>query len=111
MTAPWPWAGDTALRRRERVAASYRAALAKADPHACAELDATMLDLGQRWIVPTVCTYGPDDLLTAELVSDYASVSVKTVYQWHKDGLGVKTRDGIRFPFAAVQRWVSGIRG
>jgi hypothetical protein len=110
VTKPWRWPADTPLRRRERVAQSYRAALAIHAPAVCAAIDAEMVDMGQTWVVPTVVTYTDDDLLTAELVKDYAHVSLKTVYQWHTQGLGIKTRDGIRFRFADVVRWTSGDR-
>lgn len=109
MTKAWRWP-DTPLRRRERVAQSYRAALALVAPDVCAQMDTEMVEMGQSWVVPCVTTYTDDDLLTAELVADYAHVSVKTVYQWHHQGLGIKTRDGIRFRFADVLRWTSGDR-
>lgn len=110
MTKPWRWPADSPLRRRERVAQSYRAALALVAPDVCAQMDAEMVEMGQGWVVPQVVTHGEDDLLTADLVADFAHVSVKTVYQWHHQGLGIKTRDGIRFRFADVVRWTSGDR-
>jgi len=111
LTRPWPWP-DTPIQRRERVAQSYRAALAKHAPEACAELDDQMREYSQRWIVPTVVAYTPDDLLTVELVADYAHVSVKTAYVWITRGLAhVRTPDGIRVVFSDLQRWCGGDRG
>lgn len=107
MSLRWRWPADTALQRRERVAQTYRAALAIHAPEICAELDGEMLRYGQRWVVPVVVSYTDDDLLSAELAADYAGVSVKTIYEWHQRGLGVKTVDGIRFPFAQLRAWRS----
>jgi len=92
------------------VARSYRDRLAQSDPDGCAELDAVMLQLGQRWVVPTVAVYTDDDLLTASLVADFANVSLKAVYGWcsrESDPLpSVVTPDGIRFRFADVREWL-----
>lgn len=111
MIRPWPWPGESAVRRRERVAQSYRAVLEQVAPVACAELDAQMLTYGQSWVVPRVLVYGPDDLLSAELVADYAACAVKTVYVWRERGLpSVTTPDGIRFRFRDVARWCGGDR-
>lgn len=102
---PWPW-DDTPIKRRERVALSYRALLEKVDSAACAELDAEMLDYGQRWVLPQIATYQDDDLLTAELVADYRGVNVKTVYVWRQRGLPAsETPDGLRFRFSDVRAW------
>jgi hypothetical protein len=110
MIRPWPWR-DSPLQRRERVAQTYRAALERVAPDVCAELDAQMLTYGQRWLIPTVLAYGPDDLLTAILTADYAGVSLKTVYVWRERGLpSIITPDGIRFRFQDVQAWMGGAR-
>lgn len=106
MSRPWPWPTESPLKRRERVALSYRAALQRIAPVICVELDAQMVTYGMRWVVPQVVTYGPDDLLTADLVADYATVALKTVYAWRARGLAsTTTPDGIRFRFDDVQRW------
>ena len=93
------------------MARSYRDRLEAVDPAGCAELDAAMLRLGQRWVVPTVATYTDDDLLTAGLVADFAHVSLKAVYGWRAretDPLpSVTTPDGIRFRFADVREWLA----
>jgi len=97
------------------VARSYRDALEAVDPDGCAELDAVMLRLGQRWVLPTVAVYTDDDLLTASLVADWACVTLKAVYEWRQlwlrtDGKrGLKpsdTVDGIRFKFSDVREWL-----
>ena len=110
MSVPWPWPGDSPVERRARVARSYRDRLATVDPDGCAELDAAMLRLGQRWVLPTVAVYTDDDLLTAGLVADWAHVSLKAVYGWRSretDPLpSVTTPDGIRFRFATVRDWL-----
>lgn len=107
---PWPWA-ENAIKRRERVAHSYRAALERAAPAQCAEIDAQMLVYGQSWVVPRIVPYGADDLLSAELAADYAGVALKTMYSWRRNGLpSVTTPDGIRFRFADLTRWCGGIR-
>jgi hypothetical protein len=81
-------------------------------PAICAEIDAQMLDYGQRWVVPQLVIYQPDDLLDADAVAQYAGYAIKTVYEWRQRGLrSVTTRDGIRFRFADVQRWCGGLRG
>lgn len=111
MTRPWPWP-DTPIQRRERVAASYRAALARHAPDVCAELDAQMLEYAQRWVIPAVVAYTADDLLSVELAADYAHVAVKTAYVWITKGLAhVRTPDGIRIRFDVLQRWCGGDRG
>ena len=110
MSAPWPWPRDSPVERRARVARSYRDALAEVDSGRCAELDAAMLRLGQRWVVPTVAVYTDDDLLPAVLVADFAHVTLKAVYGWRArevDPLpSVTTPDGIRFRFADVREWL-----
>jgi len=115
MTNPWPWPGDSPVERRARVARSYRDALEEVDSDRCAKLDAAMLRLGQRWVVPTVAVYTDDDLLTADLVADWTNVTLKAVYEWRQlwlrtDGKrGLKpsdTVDGIRFRFADVREWL-----
>ena len=110
MTAPWPWPGDSPVERRARVARSYRDAYEAVDPDGCAKLDAAMLRLGQRWVLPTVAVYVDDDLLTAGLVADWAHVTLKAVYGWRAretDPLpSVTTPDGIRFRFADVRAWL-----
>ncbi len=92
------------------MARSYRDRLEVVDPDGCAELDAAMLRLGQRWVLPTVAVYTDDDLLTAGLVADWANVTVKAVYGWRArevDPLpSVTTPDGIRFRFATVRDWL-----
>lgn len=109
-TRPWPWA-ENAIKRRERIAHSYRAALARTAPDVCAEIDAQLIEYGQSWVVPRVVPYGPDDLLDYELAADYAGCSVKTFYAWVSKGMPhVRTPDGIRVRFADLQRWCGGIR-
>jgi excisionase family DNA binding protein len=111
LTRPWPW-DESGLKRRERVALSYRALAEKLDPDACAQLDAEMLEFGQRWVVPQVVPYQDHDLLTAILAADYLGVSLKTIYTYRNDrGLpSVDTRDGVRFRFTDLQRWKGGWR-
>jgi hypothetical protein len=110
MIRPWPWR-DSPLQRRERVAQTYRAALERVAPDVCAELDAQMLTYGQRWLIPTVLIYGPDDLLSVELAADFAGVAIKTAYVWITRGLPhVRTPDGIRVRFYDLQKWVGGDR-
>lgn len=108
----WPWPADTALARARRVARSYRDALEATDPAVCAYLDAEMDRFGQRWVLDLYATYQEHDLLSAELVADYAQVRRKTVYEWARRGLdAVQTPDGKRWRFRDVQRWVGGSRG
>lgn len=105
MAKLWPWS-DSPIKRRERVALSYRAALERADGAACKELDDQMLEYGQRWVLESVVTYQDDDLLDADLAADYCGVSIKTMYVWRHRGLpSVVTCDGIRFRFADVRAW------
>jgi excisionase family DNA binding protein len=106
VTKPWPWP-DSPIKRRERVALSYRALLEKHAPEVCAEADKQMIEYGQRWVVPQVVPYGEDDLLNAEQLADYCGVNVKTVYVWkHNRGLPfIKTKSGIRFVFREVRKW------
>ena len=112
MADRWRWPHDTPVERARRVARSYRALAHELDPGRCARLDEEMIRLGQRWVVPTPTVYQPDDLLTADLVADYAHVALGTVYEWkRRRGLPwVDTIDGIRFRFWEVQRWL-GRRG
>lgn len=115
MTRSWPW-DESGLKRRERVALSYRALAEKLAEKLgcddCAELDAQMLEFGQRWVVPQVVPYQDHDLLTAILAADYLGVSLKTVYTYRNDrGLpSVDTPDGVRFRFTDLQRWKGGLR-
>ena len=92
------------------MARSYRDRLEAVDPDGCAELDAAMLRLGQRWVVPSVAVYTDDDLLTASLVADWANVTLKAVYGWRARETNplpsVTTPDGIRFRFADVREWL-----
>lgn len=103
---PWPW-DDSPIKRRERVALSYRAMLEKHAPEICAQLDTQMIEFGQTWVVPRILTYQDSDLLTADQVAEYCEVNLKTVYMWRAQrGMpSVKTRDGIRFVFAEVRKW------
>lgn len=95
---PWPWPGDSVLDRARRVAREYRDALAATDPQRCAALDQRVVELGQPWIVPQPVTVGPDDLLTAEQLADYAQVGVRTINEWRRRGLeAVDTVDGPRY--------------
>ena len=103
------------MEKRARVARSYRDALDEVDPDGCAKLDAAMLRLGQRWVLPTVNVYTDDDLLTASLVADFSHVTLKAVYEWRQlwlrtDGeRGLRpsdTVDGIRFKFSDVREWL-----
>lgn len=111
MTEPWPWPKDTALARARRVAQMYRAVLEDIDPQACHHLDERMSRAGQRWITPHVAAHAPDDYLSADVVADFAGVRLKSVYEWRARGLpSIRTNEGIRFRFADVQAWVSGIR-
>lgn len=111
MSKPWPWPDDTPNKRLKRIALSYRALAEKLAKElgsdVVAEMDAQMVDYGQRWVVPTVVPYVDDDLLTAEQVADYCEASLRSVYVWRKErGLeSVVTRDGIRFKFSAVRKW------
>jgi hypothetical protein len=110
MARPWPW-DESALKRRERVALSYRALAEKLDPVACADLDTQMLEYGQRWIVAKIVPYQDEDLLSADLVADFAQVNLKTVYEWRRRGLpSVVTPDGLRFRFHELRKWVGGSR-
>jgi hypothetical protein len=98
--------------RRERVAASYRALLEDVAPDVCHELDAQMLAVGQRWVVPQIVSYSDDDWLSAEQVADYAGVSIATAYSWRQRGMpSITSNEGIRFEFCQVRRWVAGQRG
>lgn len=93
------------------MALSYRAELGRVDPGACRALDEQMVGYGQRWVVPQLKIYDEHDLLTADLVADYAGVALQTVYVWRQRGLPSReTPDGIRFVFAEVQKWLGGER-
>jgi hypothetical protein len=97
--------------RRERVAASYRAVLEDIAPDACHELDARMLEAGQRWVVPQVVTWADDDWLSADQVASHASVNVKTAYEWRARGLrSIRRNEGIRFRFGDLREWLAGNR-
>lgn len=111
MTQPWRWPNDTPVERARRVARSYRALATEAAPERCARLDVEMVASGQRWVVPQVVVHQADDLLTADLVADFAGVALSSVYEWRHRGLpSITTVDGIRFRFGDVQKWL-GRRG
>jgi predicted DNA-binding transcriptional regulator AlpA len=97
------------VERARRCASSYRHLAEQADPDGCAALDEQMLRYGQRWVVPQIAIYTDDDLLTADLVADFAGVAQKTVYEWRRlhDLPSRTTPDGIRFRFADVIRWLA----
>ena len=94
----WPWPADTPTDRARRVARSYRDALYGLDPQLCGRMDAQCAHLGQGWIVPSVLTVQPDDLLTRWQAADYCSVRVNTITKWKARGLAVtETPDGDRY--------------
>lgn len=108
---PWPWPGDSPLDRRSRVARTYRDALAEVAPERCAELDETARRFGQGWILPSLLTYQPEELLTAQEVAEMCNVQPDTVRQWRKRGLRtVGTPDGARYLVADVLEYHAQIR-
>lgn len=105
--APWPWPADTVLDRARRVAGSYREALLRADPLACAQLDDWAKAHGQGWAVPSPWPYGDEELITRREVADLLHVDLRTVYVWHRRGLRyTDTADGVRVKVADLQDWL-----
>jgi excisionase family DNA binding protein len=105
----WPWP-DSPIKKRERIALTYRHHLETIAPALCSAIDTEMLEYeGNTWLVPRLVTYLDDELLTADQVAEYCDVSLQTVYMWRAQrGLpSIKTRDGIRFVFAEVRKWKS----
>lgn len=93
----WPWPADSPLDRARRLLGSYRAALGKADPLACARIDEWALAHGQAWVVPAAWPYADDELITCQQVADLCHVEIRTVYHWHQRGLHyTRTPDGPR---------------
>lgn len=94
----WPFAADTTLDEARRIAQIYRHHLHRADPEACAHLDAQMAAYGKLWVIPAVSTHEPTDLLTAELAAVEMRVARRTIYAWRARGLPVvQTPDGPRY--------------
>lgn len=79
---PWPWRGDSAVDRARRVAQSYRAALADADPARCAALDAEMARLGQEWVRPVLAHVDLDDFVSLARAGELVGLSKDAVYKW-----------------------------
>ncbi|MET9286485.1 hypothetical protein [Nocardia beijingensis] len=71
---------------------SYRRALLKADPDACAKIDAQARAAGQAWIVPDeVSAEEAEQEVNAVLspveISRRAGIPVGTIYSWASRGL------------------------
>jgi hypothetical protein len=75
----WPYPGDSPTARARRVAHAYRHALEQAAPDHCANLDKTMYDYGQHWVVPRLVTVDPAAWLTAADAADLAAVNPATL--------------------------------
>lgn len=94
----WPHPGDSTLDRARRIAESYRTALLRVDPNACARLDANAIRVGQGWIVPQPATVDMDEPLDTYELASYCYVEAATVDVWVGRGLQFKdTADGRRF--------------
>jgi hypothetical protein len=86
------------LDRARRIAESYRTALLRVDPNACARLDANAIRVGQGWVVPQPATVDLDEPLDTYALAAYCYVEATTVDVWVGRGLRFKdTPDGRRF--------------
>jgi hypothetical protein len=73
-------------------ATTYRRALLKVDPKACAQLDKRAREVGQEWvapepIAPKVAAHMVRQILAPADIARVAGVPVGTIYSWISRGL------------------------
>ncbi|MFF0822387.1 hypothetical protein ACFYUR_18655 [Micromonospora haikouensis] len=79
---PWPYPGDTATDRAQKIAHMYRAIANAANPDACAEADATAQLFGETWVIPQTVTAEDTDAITTAEAAQLANVSEDVIRQW-----------------------------
>jgi hypothetical protein len=84
---PWPWGVETELQKARRVAVAYRQHLRAANPTICDALDATLLDLGQVWIVPRPVVWDDTDAITTGEAAELVGKTPADIRRWASDGL------------------------
>lgn len=109
----WPYPGDGPTARARRVAHAYRALAERHIPRECGQLDAQMIDMGQRWVVPAVITFEPGEWLSAAQAADLMCVELAAIRQLRRRGLlaGEKVGDRWRYRAGDVERAFARPRG
>lgn len=116
MARAWPWK-DNHEAKLKRIAESYRTALMDAAPARCDELDARMIEYGQRWICSD-SVIDVDRLVTAREVSEEFGLPPWSVHDWarrhpdqipkHERGGGVLYRLGDVLAYHSMKGMSSG---
>lgn len=84
VTGTWPFPGDAPVTVARKIAAAYRQALHLHAPEVGAELDRTMVDWGQTWVVPRVRRFDLDDWIGVADAADIAGVRPDTIGDWRR---------------------------
>lgn len=83
--AGWPWPGDNAVARARKALQVYRAALGLQNRALRDEIDSSMVDMGETWVVAeqeiTYAGDGMDALTTAE-AAELAHVPPYEINRW-----------------------------
>lgn len=96
MTSRWPFPGDRAIDRRSQVAITYRAALQRVDPVACAAIDSAAVLAGEGWVVEELAVETEDDLVTVPRAAELVGRSRRWVYEWARTTGMVAMRNPIQ---------------
>lgn len=85
---PWPFESERSnpTVRARRIAQSYRAALEKASPQLCEQVDEMALRYGETWISGQARIYNDDDLVSPRVAADLLCVSIPTVKRYRDTG-------------------------
>lgn len=78
----WPFPGDGPLDIARKVAHAYRTALRLNSRSFCDQIDETMVESGQLWIVPQEDRYEPTDDVTTAEAAELVSKPPGTIRQW-----------------------------
>jgi len=95
----WPYPGDSPATRARRVALAYRQQLHRANPSACAELDARMRGMGQNWVIPRPVTADPTAWISAADAAELAALSMVTIAGLRRSGRLPGRRNGHRWEY------------
>ncbi len=84
MSGGWPWPGDNELTRARKVAMAYRTALGANNRELRDEIDRSLAEVGQTWMLDVVATVEPDGLdeVTTAQAAELAHVPPHRIRAW-----------------------------
>ena len=98
------------MEQSRQVAQTYRSALHRVAPAACAAIDQAAVWAGQAWVAPQAAVEVENDLVTVRRAAELVGMSRRWVYEWARTNDMIKAKSPIRVRLCDVRAAVADKR-